>query len=162
MKQYRYTGKNYHIVDKKAQFLQELAVGDGWFLARGEDGAVLVPGIIRGGEQVYGILFCDSLRNLTLVLRTPAVHIVTLIFVEEAAYEEAKALLKTLFQGKRFSAQNFKINSYARSIAEKLADGVELQIVDAVFAESVVVCPECGMQCEPGMAYCMDCGAELE
>ena len=54
-----------------------------------------------------------------------------------------------------------RISSYANRIIDKLRDGVELAIMDAVDKSSVTVCPECGVEVQPGALYCMECGAEL-
>ena len=71
------------------------------------------------------------------------------------------ALLEMTASEIRFSRQDFKISSYANRIIDKLRDGVELAIMDAVDKSNVTVCPECGVEAQPGALYCMECGAEL-
>ena len=51
-------------------------------------------------------------------------------------------------------------NTFCSAVME-LKDGQDVRIVDAVRAEDVIICPECGVQCAPGSQYCMECGAEL-
>jgi len=65
------------------------------------------------------------------------------------------------YKNVEFSEQNKKINGYASALVEKMRDGIELTIVDSTDTVKVPICPECGMQCDPSIPYCMECGASI-
>ena len=44
---------------------------------------------------------------------------------------------------------------------EKLRDGVQIKVTDALDTSDMEVCPECGMLNPKGSPYCLDCGAEI-
>lgn len=73
--------------------------------------------------------------------------------------EKVRDAIKKDYPKLEMSPQNKKLNRYAERLMEKLKDGQEVRIVDAVRAEDVIICPECGVQCAPGSQYCMECGA---
>ena len=68
------------------------------------------------------------------------------------------ALLEMTASEIRFSRQDFKISSYANRIIDKLRDGVELAIMDAVDKSNVTVCPECGVEVQSGACTAWSAG----
>ena len=76
-------------------------------------------------------------------------------------FEKTLGLLKETYKNVEFSEQNKKINGYASALVEKMRDGIELTIVDSTDTVKVPICPECGMQCDPSIPYCMECGASI-
>lgn len=152
---------NYLIINRKPTAFELLAVEGGEAVFMDADGIPLDDGVIELDDTVYAALFCDEVRNITLVTaKTSSQDVVTILFREEGAYQETKRLIEAELD-LEMSKQNIKLNRYAESIAEKLAIGVELKVTDALDNSEMVECPECGMMNLKGSPYCMDCGAEL-
>ena len=129
------TKSNFLLIDRKPQVLEEVIPGEKGLIFLGKDRRILD----------HGVLVMDS------GVRAAA----------KEKYEKVRDAVKKDYPKLEMSPQNKKLNRYAERLMEKLKDGQEVRIVDAVRAEDVVICPECGVQCAPGSQYCMECGAEL-
>ena len=155
---------NYLIINRQAQPFAEIRMAGKTAIFLDASGAVLNSGTLNIGEGIYAALFCDEVQNVTLVINHDGVQTVeTILWQTSAAYLAGKKQLGELLAENdvRMSNQNKKLNRYAEEIAKKLADGVELIVIDAKKESELVECPECGMQSPKGTPYCMDCGAEL-
>lgn len=162
MKKILCEGKNFLLIDRVPRRFRAVTAGGKGLILTDDDGKVPDNGILIMDEAVYACLYCDAVRNITMILDRPGQYrLTTLLFAEESSYREVLETMRKSWPGIRYSEQNLKINRYAERILEKLREGTRLEIRDAVREEDVVICPECGMQCEPGAAYCMECGAEL-
>lgn len=152
---------NYLIINRKPVAFDALEIAGGEAVFMDADGIPLDDGVIELDESVYAALYCDEVRNVTLVLaKTSAQDVVTILWRDEGAYQESKRLFEDALE-LEMSKQNIKLNRYAESIAEKLAIGVELKVTDALDNSEMIECPECGMMNLKGSPYCMDCGADL-
>ena len=87
-------------------------------------------------------------------------HTVALILNDET-FTGVLGFLQANCKNVSFSEQDKKINGYATALVEKMKDGIELTIVDSTDTVKVPICPECGMQCDPTIPYCMECGASI-
>lgn len=150
---------NYIIVNREAmKFSKMVFVDDKASFFSNLDSAVCE---IPMRESIYATLFCDGTRNITFVIdRAQTQDVITVLFVENSEYVEFKNQLQNAYH-LELSKQNIKINRYAESIAEKLANGVKLHVTAAIDNSDMVECPECGMMNTKGSPYCMDCGADL-
>ncbi|MBQ6622379.1 MAG: hypothetical protein IJH75_06055 [Mogibacterium sp.] len=155
-------GRNHLLINRRPGLFGAVTFGGRGLILTDEAGRVPDNGIIVMDGSVYVCLYCDAVRNITLLIDRPGQYrITTLLFAQEESYRAVLAGMRAAWPELRFSEQNLKINRYAERVLEKLREGTRLEIRDAVREEDVVYCPECGVQCEPGMAYCMECGAEL-
>lgn len=153
-------GINNLVINKKPYRFDTVSVGDG-LISFSNGGSEDVPhGTIDADAQVYAVMYCDKLRTIAIIEKKPKPLVLSAIFADEAAYNSVIGAAKDTLKV-RVSRQNEKINGYAANIAEKLGEGTEVEIMDAVDENDVIICPECGMQCDPGSKYCMECGAEL-
>ena len=153
-------GKCTYILNKKAYPLKTICYTNEKLAIIGKDEKYLKPGSITE-KQIYACMYCDKIRNLTVLLKKPQPMSLMMVFKENETYAKTKKVLKNFVSHRPFSRQNEKIVSYASNVVEKLQQGVELLIVDAIDKNEIVSCPVCGMQCNPGDPYCMECGAEL-
>lgn len=152
---------NYMIINRKARPFATMRVAGKTAIFLDAAGKVLDFGVMSLGDTVYAALYCDEVRNITFVTDVRGVHdVTTLLWCSEEGYEKDGAALRKA-SGARFSEQNTRINRYAEAIAEKLDNGVELRVTDAVNEDDMVECPECGMLNPAGSKYCLDCGAEI-
>lgn len=154
-------GKNIFIINKKPQFFSTLTLSGSEIALKSDSGSILQNTPVTLGKNIYACLYCDKLKNITLIVKEPDPYTASIIFSEESVYKEALKSLKKNAPSLLFSPQNEKINGYAAGITEKLAEGIEIKIIDAQKEDSIVYCPLCGTQCDPGIPYCMECGAEL-
>lgn len=153
---------NYLIINRHPQRFSEMRIAGKAAVFTGSDGKVLDFGVLALGSSVYAALYCDEVRNITFVTDKAGVqNVVTTLWLTEEDYDRALSSFKDVLS-MHFSPQNKKLNRYAEAVAEKLALGVKLRITDAVNAEDMVECPECGMLNPAGSQYCLDCGAEIE
>ena len=152
---------NYLIINRKPVAFDTLEIAGGEAVFMDADGIPLDEGVIELDETIYAALYCDEVRNVTLVVaKTSSQDVVTILWRDEKSYQESKRLIEDALDIE-MSKQNIKLNRYAESIAEKLAIGVELKVTDAMDNSEMVECPECGMMNLKGSPYCMDCGADL-
>lgn len=161
MKQYALQGRGTQVLHKKAAIFTVIEVKEGGLRLMNSEGEVLYPGEAGNQNEVFAWLYADRQKNLTMIVRKPDPDMMMLLFMKEEDYEKVKTLLMQSFPDAVWSRQNEKIGGYASTLVEKLKEGTSLQVIDAVDEEDMLRCPECGMQVEPGMAYCMECGAEL-
>lgn len=148
--------KNYLIINRKATAFDVMTIDNGMAHFACEGVAI---GNVALGKAVYAALYCDEVKNVTLVEKDGP-DVVTLLWVKEADYCAGREVIGTSIDVE-LSRQNLKLNRYAEDIAKKLTDGVELRVVDALDKSDMVACPDCGMLSPKGTPYCMDCGAEL-
>ena len=59
---------NYLIINRKAQPFDRMRVAGRAAVFLGESGSVLDHGVLKLDESVYTALYCDAVRNMTLVL----------------------------------------------------------------------------------------------
>lgn len=144
---------NLCIVDKKPVKFQELTLLDSKILV--EDKVEIEV------ENIYACLYFEGLRNITFIVRGENVQGITLVLKEDEEYKKTLKSLQSKYKVVRFSQQDKKINGYSTAIIEKLREGIETGIVDAVVEKNIKECPVCGMECDPNIPYCMECGAEV-
>ncbi|MBR2539755.1 MAG: zinc ribbon domain-containing protein [Mogibacterium sp.] len=152
---------NYFILNRHPQKFSEMRIAGKVLVFTGEDGRPLDFGVVQTGTNIYTVLECDEVRNITMVTdKDGHQDVITILWAAEDDYQRDKARLAGAMK-RRFYVQTKKLNRYAESIAEKLAIGVRLRVTDAVDESKMAVCPECGMLNPPGSMYCLDCGAEI-
>lgn len=154
--------RNFFLIDRKPQSLTKVTAGKSGLILQGPAGQVLDNGVIVMNDSVRAGLYCEDVKNITFLAKQAGKYAVeTLIFGRKEDFRKVLDQIRSRYPKLEISRQNRKINRYAERIREKLNDGAEVRIVDAVREEDVVICPECGAQCAPGTPYCMECGAEL-
>ena len=144
---------NLCIVDKKPEKFKELTLLESRILV--EDKMEIAI------DNVYACLYFEGLKNITFIVRGEKVHNVTLLYKESEEYHKKLKSLQENYKDIKFSQQDKKINGYAAAIIEKLREGIETGIVDAIVEKNIKECPVCGMECDPNIPYCMECGAEV-
>ena len=145
------SGRNLWIVDKKAQTLSEINYSDKQF----QMGTVQFK-----ASEVYAALYCKELRNITLIVQNNEIHQMTLVLETAELFENVMGFVRTVCPELEFSEQGKKINGYATSLVEKLKEGVTVTIIETKDVKEIF-CPECGMQCDPNIPYCLECGASV-
>ena len=152
---------NYLIINRKPQQFDRLRIAGRALVFTDAGGKVLDNGVLALDSSVYAVLYCDEVRNITIVTDKGGRRTVyTILWCTDEGYRNDSEALHRVYSGS-FSRQNLRINRYAESIAEKLDEGVRLRVTDAIDESEMLVCPECGMLNPPGSGYCLDCGAEL-
>ncbi|MBR0374021.1 MAG: zinc ribbon domain-containing protein [Mogibacterium sp.] len=155
---------NYLIINRKAQPFDRMRVAGRAAVFLGESGSVLDHGVLKLDESVYTALYCDAVRNMTLVLDFGEYQrVVTLLWTTEAEYRRGWDTLQEALAaaGIRVSPQDWRINRYAEAIAEKLSIGVRLRVTDAVDKAGMIACPACSTLNPAGSEFCLDCGEDL-
>ncbi|WP_456079154.1 zinc ribbon domain-containing protein [Mogibacterium sp.] len=155
------TGECMFVVNKKASRANSFNFVCDYVLIGDDKGLPIDGARINANEQLYAVLFYEKRHFISLIVKKPTPYAISLVFRNRVDYDDVLALLEMTASEIRFSRQDFKISSYANRIIDKLRDGVELAIMDAVDKSNVMVCPECGVEVQPGALYCMECGAEL-
>jgi len=112
-------------------------------------------------DKIHVCLYCETLKNITIIVCADEIYKASLVMDTKEQFERTLGLLKDTYKNVEFSEQNKKINGYASALVEKMRDGIELTIVDSTDTVKVPICPECGMQCDPSIPYCMECGASI-
>lgn len=144
-------GRNLWIVDKKPQALSDICYsGDKLYI--GKESFTL--------KEVYAALFCTELRNITFITQNDKVHQMTLVLETAELFESVFQYLKNNCPELEFNEQGKKINGYAASLVEKLEEGITVTIIETKDVKEIF-CPECGMQCDPNIPYCLECGASV-
>ena len=144
------TGECMFVVNKKASRANSFNFVFEYVLI-GDDKVLPIDGArINANEQLYAVLFYEKRHFISLIVKKPTPYAISLVFRNRADYDDVLALLEMTASEIRFSRQDFKISSYANRIIDKLRDGVELAIMDAVDKSNVTVCPECGVEVQPG------------
>ena len=152
-KQLVLTGRNLWIVDKKPQTLADISYSEGILFVGKEQ--------IHLEKEVYAALFCEELRNLTFIIQRQEIHQMTLVLETAQLFEEVVNFMKEMCPSLELSEQGKKINGYASSLVEKLKEGIVVTIIETKDNVKEVFCPECGMQCDPNIPYCLECGASV-
>ena len=112
-------------------------------------------------DKIHVCLYSETLKNITIIVCADEIYKASLIMDTKEDFENTLKLLKDTCKAVDFSEQNKKINGYATAVVEKMKVGIELTIVDSTDTVKVPICPECGMQCDPTIPYCMECGASV-
>lgn len=112
-------------------------------------------------EEVYACLYCESLKTAVLLVRKRDCYPVSFLFKEVQELKKFLVFFEQEMPTIQISVQNKKIHGYASALAEKLQEGIETTIIDTKEEEQVICCSVCGMQCDPNIPYCMECGAEI-
>ena len=152
---------NYFIINRHAQKFSTIRLTPNAAIFLGEDGRPLDFGVLPLRDSLYAALYCDEVRNVTLITDRAGVHnVVTILWHTDEGYAAGFEAMRGAC-GLTFHRQNKKLNRYAESIAEKLDIGVRIRVTDEVDESEMIVCPECGMLNPKGSPFCYDCGAEL-
>lgn len=152
---------NYLIINRKAQKFDKLRIAGRAMVFTDSEGKVLDNGVLALDSSVYAVLYCDEVRNITIITdRGGRRAVSTILWYTDEAYRNDSEAIRRVYGG-RFSRQNTRLNRYAEAVAGKLDEGVRLRITDAVDESEMTVCPECGMLNPPGSGYCLECGAEI-
>jgi hypothetical protein len=146
------SGRNLWIVDKKPQTITDIKY---------EDGVIQLGGVSFAAKDIYAALYCTELRNITFIIQKNEIHQMTLVLDTKEMYERVMSLVKEAFPMLELSEQGKKINGYASSLVEKLKEGIQVTIIDTKDKVKEIYCPECGMQCDPNIPYCLECGASI-
>ena len=144
---------NLCIIDKKPQNFEELKLKDEKIIV-GDNFEITVA-------DICACLYFEGLKNITFIVKGDEPYCATLLLKEIGKYQKTLKSLQNTYKNVLFSQQDKKINGYAGAIVEKLREGIETGIVDAVVETNIPCCPVCGMECDPNIPYCMECGAEV-
>ena len=144
---------NLCIVDKKPNHFEELRLEN--------DKIIVGENIEINKDEVYACLYFEGLKNITFIVNNSRPYCATLLLKETDKYQKILKSLQEKYKSVLFSQQDKKINGYAGAIVDKLREGIETGIVDAVVEVNIKCCPVCGMECDPNIPYCMECGAEV-
>lgn len=145
------SGRNLWIVDKKPQALSIIGYIEDTFMIGKEQ--------IKGTE-IYAALYCEELRNITWIVQNDKIHQMTLVLENAELFNTVFEFFKKNCPELEFSEQGKKINGYAASLVEKLKEGITVTIIETKDVKEIY-CPECGMQCDPNIPYCLECGAAV-
>ena len=147
-------GKNLFIANKKAQQLQEIEI----------KGTILetVPmEDIDLSKDVYACLYYGQLNTIVFIVQKEIAYMASLVLADAEQFRDILKRIKEACPSLELSEQNAKINAYAKSLVEKLQEGVAVTVIDIKKETDVKCCPVCGMQCDPNIPYCMECGASV-
>ena len=147
------SGRNLWIVDKKPQTFENITYKDGNLLIGKEQ--------IQLSKDIYAALFSKELRNITFIVQQDVIHQMTMVLETKESFDKTFDFIKSVCQTLEFSEQGRKINGYATSLVEKLREGVTVTIIDTKENVKEIFCPDCGMQCDPNIPYCLECGASV-
>ncbi len=143
-----------YIVNKKAQEFEGLKVIKKIVLIEGADARFST-------DKVRVCLYCELLRNITLVIDAGECYKLTFLMENDQKFQEMLAILKEACKNTEIVEQNKKINGYASGLVKKIKAGMEIDVRQSTDKVNVPICPECGMQCDPDIPYCMECGAMI-
>ena len=147
------SGRNLWIVDKKPQTFENITCEDGVLWIGKEQ--------IQLAKEVYAALFCEELRNITFIIQRDEIHHMTMVLETKESFDKVFNFIKAVCPTLEFSEQGRKINGYAASLVEKLREGITVTIIDTKDNVKEIFCPDCGMQCDPNIPYCLECGASI-
>lgn len=147
------SGRNLWIVDKKPQALSDIEYTEG-VLCIGQEQ-------IQANREVYAALYCTELRNITFIVQNEKIHQMTMVLDTNENFEAVFQFIKNACPKLEFSEQGKRINGYASSLVEKLEEGITVTIIETKDNEKLIFCSECGMQCDPNIPYCLECGASV-
>ena len=154
-------GKNICILNKKPEYFKEVFLIKERFIFKSAEGSILSVGAIAG-NHILACLHCEQLRNITILSDDGEYKKITFIMEDKDNFEQLLDMFEAVCDKEIISAQNKKINGYTKALVDKLKDGIKLTIVETKEQENIILCPVCGMQCEPEIPYCMECGASIE
>lgn len=149
---------NYLIINRKPRPFDSIEMDVETMMFLDETGNII--DVLVLDDTVFAALYCDEVRNVTLVVYSDEIRVVTILWTSDSEYEAGRKQIADNL-GVPLSSQNKKINRYGEELAKKLADGVKLQVIGAVDNSAMVKCPDCGMMSPKGTPFCLDCGAEL-
>ena len=147
------SGRNLCIIEKKAKAFRQILM---------TENSIGIEEKEIHKNMIHAILYAEDLRNITIIRKDESVYKIALIFESVKEFKAVLEAMKIYFPEMEFSTQNNKINSYTNALVDKLREGINLTIMDTREQAGVKVCPECGMQCDPNIPYCMECGASVE
>ena len=147
------TGKNLYIVNKVPAALTEMTLKPEAIVLEGKHEIKV--------DEIYSCLYCAELKNFIFIIKDNNPHTVTMIAGETNEFTKVLNSLQNAYKNVPFSEQDKKINGYAAAITAKLQEGIETGIVDKPAQQEIKCCPMCGMECDPNIPYCMECGAEV-
>lgn len=153
MNQRLFEGKNLYIENKKAERFYDVVMENGIIYVDGKEKIV--------SRDIYACLSCKRLKNVTWIMKGTESYTVSFIFEKKDDYEKFLEMIQKEFPMLRLSRQNQKITGYAAAITAKLREGIETEIIDTEEETKILCCPVCGMQCDPNIPYCMECGASV-
>ena len=143
-----------YIVNKIPKKFDQIEVNEKAILIKEADAQIPV-------DKIHVCLYCETLKNITIIVCADEIYKASLVMDTKEQFDDTLKLLKDSYENIDFSEQNKKINGYATALVDKLRVGIELTIVDSTDTVKVPICPECGMQCDPSIPYCMECGASI-
>ena len=153
---------NYLIINRKARVFDGMRIAGRTAVFLDKEGRPVDFGVLPLSDSVYAMMSCAEVKLLMMVTDRHGVHDVIGIFWKDGNDFETGCSGMSSIAGTRIFRRDFKINSYAWSIAEKLKSGVRIKVTDTVDESDMIVCPECGMLNPKGTPYCLECGCELE
>ena len=145
-------GKNLYVVNKIPGKLEKLEVLSDEILLQGSEKILQ--------KEVYSCLYSAELKNIIFIVKDHMPHTVALILNDET-FTGVLGFLQANCKNVSFSEQDKKINGYAAAIVDKLREGIETGIIDKPQQQQIKYCPMCGMECDPSIPYCMECGTEV-
>ena len=159
--QLQFEGRNICILNKKPELFNEVFLIKDRFIFKSAEGSILSVGAVAG-NHILACLHCEQLRNITILSNDGEYKKITFVLDNKDNFQQLLDLFEAVCPEENMSAQDKKINGYTTALVEKLKDGIKLTIVETKEKEFVILCPVCGMECEPGIPYCMECGANVE
>ena len=99
---------NLLIINKKANAFETLTVDTNG--AKAADTSIAV-------NEIHTCLYCESLRNITIVVNGGAIYTATFVFEDEVQFKEALKDMKAEWKTVEFSEQNKKINENKLSLS---------------------------------------------
>ena len=159
--QLRLVGRNFYIVNKKPQSVAKIESTGTTIKIMNVEGNIVEQGQIDLQHHLYACLFCKQLRNITFIIKGKRIYSTSLIMGEGSQFNDVLQLIEKAYPELEISEQNVKINGYAASLVEKLQEGIAVTIMDTKEENVVKCCSVCGMQCDPNLPYCMECGASV-
>lgn len=154
-------GKNLYIVDKKSQQAEKVEVQGTVLMLQDKEGMVLEHGKLDLKQDLYVCLYCRKLKYISYIVNKGRVFAASFIMEDEEQFEMTLKIITEACPEMKLSEQNAKISAYAKSLVEKLQEGVAVTVIDTKKETDVKCCPVCGMQCDPNIPYCMECGASV-
>lgn len=148
-------GRNLYIVNKKPKQAKQVEFECHTMRLRG-DGDVVIEEIDLK-KHARAVLFCRQLKTIIFILSRETISRTSLIMAE---HEKFEAIIGEMKRFVDVVEQNVKINSYADSLVEKMQAGISVTILETK-EEIHLYCPTCGMQCDPNIPYCMECGTPI-
>lgn len=153
-------GKNLYIVNKKPQMAGAIECDGTCLMILDKENNVLEAGKIDLRLDLHACLYCRQLKNIVFIVNNGKVYSASLILTDENQFDAVLSELRLAYPELQLSEQNAKINGYAASVVEKLQEGVAVTIIETK-EEKVKCCPVCGMECDPNIPYCMECGTPV-